>query len=375
MDSFYPILMFFGALFSFMIALGQLFQRKKGLISYIYAFSFLTLGLWIFQISLYANRMCADYFYIVLILIPFSFLAAPLMALRYVWVIARKFRARKKYLLLFIPFVFSIVILILPVFIPGLTLKKEFLTARPVFSESFYTLPLYFKIVHLLFVTPKIYLVTAMIPNLVNMSFIWKKKKFRSSMTVSRIGFVFSVMIMLSTSLTAIGDLVSIQMIKWSILYVNATLCSVFLATQRHPDFNRLLKIETEKAHYENSKIKSLDLDNLTEKLGIIMEEEKAFADEELTLNNLAAELEISPHQLSQFLNEKMKKNFNLFINEYRINEAKIMLLEEPKRSITSIAIAVGFNSNSTFSTVFSKHTGLSPKNFRKKSSGKTIEH
>jgi YesN/AraC family two-component response regulator len=96
------------------------------------------------------------------------------------------------------------------------------------------------------------------------------------------------------------------------------------------------------------------------------MRDEKAFADEELSLRDLASELGISPHQLSEILNEKIKKNFNTFVNEYRVTEAKAMLIDEPQRSILSVGIAVGFNSNTTFCTVFSKITGESPSHYRK---------
>ena len=61
-----------------------------------------------------------------------------------------------------------------------------------------------------------------------------------------------------------------------------------------------------------------------------IMEVEKAFADEELSLKDLAGDLGISPHQLSQILNERIRKNFSTFVNEYRIDEAKKLLVEEP---------------------------------------------
>jgi len=96
------------------------------------------------------------------------------------------------------------------------------------------------------------------------------------------------------------------------------------------------------------------------------MEVEKAFADEELSLKDLAGDLGISPHQLSQILNERIRKNFSTFVNEYRIDEAKKLLVEEPDRSILSVGIAAGFNSNTTFITAFSKHVGVSPGQYRK---------
>jgi AraC-like DNA-binding protein len=96
------------------------------------------------------------------------------------------------------------------------------------------------------------------------------------------------------------------------------------------------------------------------------MEIEKAFSDEDFSLKILARELEISTQQLSEILNEKIGKSFNTFINEYRIKEAKLLLVDEPGRSIHSIADAVGFNSNTAFTITFSKYEGCSPSRYRK---------
>ena len=79
------------------------------------------------------------------------------------------------------------------------------------------------------------------------------------------------------------------------------------------------------------------------------MKEEKPFADEDLTLQSFAEELEIKSHQLSQILNEILGKNFFQFVNGYRIEEAKNLLKEERERNILWVAYAVGFNSKSSF--------------------------
>jgi len=372
MKNFIPVLMFCGAFLSIMIALGQLFQKKKELISYIYAFSFLGLGLWIFQMSLYSTGLIDNYQYISVWLIPVSFLTAPLMALRYRWVIVNRFIADWRYLLLGIPCIASVIFLLFPLFSGSVSYDRAYMGFTIIFSEPYLKLPLYYKILHLLYPLPKFYLVIAMIPTLVTMSVVWKKSRSRRSQLVSRMGYVFSIFIILSTALLAFGDLFSRELVQAAVLMANATLSSVFVATQRHPDFNRLLRIETRKAHYTHSKIRGLDLDSIVLRLEEIMDQEKAFADEELSLASLADELEITAHQLSQILNQKLKRNFNSFVNEYRIAEAKKMIIEEPDRSILSIGAAVGFNSNTTFCTVFSRMEGVSPGHYRKSHSGKS---
>ncbi len=358
--------MFYGAIFSVLLALGQLFQKNKKLISYIYAFSFLCLGIWIFQVSLYSTEFFRDYYLVSVCIIPVTFLTAPLMSFRYRWVIESSFSVSRGMFLYSIPFFISCLLLMVPLFVKDISLSSAYLQHTVIFSSSFVELPLYFKLVHLMYPLPKIYLVMAMIPTLVHMAVIWKKKRKEHSLTVSRMGYVFSTCIIISTAFMAAGDLFSTELTRWSVLMANTTLTGVFLATQRHPDFNRLLKVETRKARYEHSKIRGLDLDKTVQRLMDIMSEEKAFADEELSLARLADELDIRPQQLSQLLNEKLDRNFCGFVNEFRIEEAKKMLLEEPDRSILSVGMAVGFNSATSFNLAFSRYEGCSPGTFRK---------
>jgi AraC-like DNA-binding protein len=116
----------------------------------------------------------------------------------------------------------------------------------------------------------------------------------------------------------------------------------------------------------KQSFLKGIDTETLQSQLTVLMEKDKIFYDETLTINKLAQMLDLSIHQLSEFLNEKMNMNYNTYVNKYRIEEAIRYLTEEPDSSITSIAFKVGFNSNSRFYTAFKKHTGKIPKDFRK---------
>ena len=75
----------------------------------------------------------------------------------------------------------------------------------------------------------------------------------------------------------------------------------------------------------------------------------------------------MTQHQLSQFLNQHYNKNYNNFVNSYRIEDARKLLVDEPERNTLSIALAVGFNSYSAFHSAFRKVTGISPAEYRKK--------
>ncbi|HEX8146723.1 MAG TPA: helix-turn-helix domain-containing protein [Pyrinomonadaceae bacterium] len=98
------------------------------------------------------------------------------------------------------------------------------------------------------------------------------------------------------------------------------------------------------------------------------MKDEKFYLDAELTVAKLAEKLSIPPPHLSQIINERLKQNFVDFINTYRVEEAKRNLLDPVKRHYSVLAIAeeAGFNSKSSFNSVFKKHAQMTPSEFRK---------
>lgn len=107
--------------------------------------------------------------------------------------------------------------------------------------------------------------------------------------------------------------------------------------------------------------------DEYLEKLNTFMEEQKPYLSENITIKDLAWELDIPSHHLSIVINNRLNKNFYTFINEYRIKESQ-QILKDPENSdasILSIAFKSGFNSKSTFNTTFKKITGLTPTEYR----------
>lgn len=364
-------LIFLGAYFAFIVGIGQLLQKNKQPAAYIYGTSFITMGVWIFHICSYSTGIFQNYYIINLLLIPFGFISAPAMGLRYRLLLGQTSINRNSIIFYSLPALISLIIISYPLLDRSIIIRPEFLKSIPLFSKDFMFLPLYFRIIQILYFLPKLYLVILMYIVLKRMyNVIWVSKKTPQTI-VLRAGYIFALNIFLSTAITGLGDLICTDLIKWSLLYVNGTFISVFLFGQRNPDYSKVIKTEIIKKHYEKSKITSLDVDAIIMELKTIMETEKAFASEDVSLSLIADELGITPHQLSEIINKNLHKNFNSFINEYRIKEAQKMLIEEPERTITSIAIAVGFNTNTAFSTIFSRSTGLSPKEYRRKHSTK----
>ncbi|MCB0734498.1 MAG: helix-turn-helix domain-containing protein [Bacteroidetes bacterium] len=98
------------------------------------------------------------------------------------------------------------------------------------------------------------------------------------------------------------------------------------------------------------------------------MPSEKPFLNPSLSLRFLADQLSVHPNQLSWLLNEKVGKNFNEFVNDYRIEHFKKLVADDSNRHISLVGLAFesGFNSKTVFNTTFKKKTGLTPKAYQK---------
>ncbi len=114
-----------------------------------------------------------------------------------------------------------------------------------------------------------------------------------------------------------------------------------------------------------------LDADKASEysaKLLAYISEAKPYLNPDLSLRSLASEIEIHPNQLSWLLNNSFGKNFNEFINQYRVETFKNLAKNPDNANITVIGLAYdsGFNSKTVFNAYFKKETGLTPRQFLK---------
>lgn len=119
---------------------------------------------------------------------------------------------------------------------------------------------------------------------------------------------------------------------------------------------------------YAKSLLSQSERNRHLQKLLNYMEAEKPFLDPSINLHSLAKSVAVSPHYLSQVLNEALNQNFFDFINSYRIKESQ-RLLRDPqykKNTVLEILYEVGFNSKSVFNSAFKKQTGMTPTEFRK---------
>ena len=96
------------------------------------------------------------------------------------------------------------------------------------------------------------------------------------------------------------------------------------------------------------------------------LEAEKPYLNPDFKLMDMRAVLPINRTYLSQFINDTYGCSFYQFVNKYRIEEAKRQMQDHPDWKMADVAAQSGFSSQAVFSQVFSKETGMSPREWRK---------
>ena len=97
------------------------------------------------------------------------------------------------------------------------------------------------------------------------------------------------------------------------------------------------------------------------------IKEKKPYLDNNLRLVQLADDVGYSSHTLSKIINEKAEKNFNQFINDFRLREAERLIVNKESMPIKSIYYEVGFNNKATFYKAFKSKHNCTPLEFKEK--------
>lgn len=116
---------------------------------------------------------------------------------------------------------------------------------------------------------------------------------------------------------------------------------------------------------YASNKITREEADPILARLKDLMTHEEWFKNPNLKLPEVAKRLNITPHRLSQLLNDNLGTNFPSFVNEFRVENAKVLLLENKVFSLEAIGYECGFNSKSTFYATFKKYVGTTPAKYK----------
>lgn len=101
------------------------------------------------------------------------------------------------------------------------------------------------------------------------------------------------------------------------------------------------------------------------ERLHLLMTE-GFYRTEKPTIAGLSKAVSIPEYLVRSLINEHMGfRNFNDFVNEWRINDAKQQLIAEPDKPIMNIALDLGYRTLSSFNRAFKEREAMTPTQFR----------
>lgn len=164
-----------------------------------------------------------------------------------------------------------------------------------------------------------------------------------------------------------LGLFYGIFFLKISAVVVSIALCGVYYVRKEFSNLEETIHVELVKAKYSRSRLGGLEVDSILSRLETMMTAERMYQNEEVSLGYVAEKVSLTTHQLSELINRKLNKSFFLWLNQYRVDEAK-KLLTETDKTVLEIAMEVGFNNRSSFNEAFLKLTEKTPIDFRKTS-------
>lgn len=150
--------------------------------------------------------------------------------------------------------------------------------------------------------------------------------------------------------------------------HITFIIYAISFSVIRQSDFFKLGEEAKPIKKYEKSTLTEEIQDQTLERLEVLMRKEKLFLREDFSLPFLAKKLGVSPHHLSQILNESLGQSFFDYAAQWRIAEAQRLLVSSENQhiKIEEIAEMVGYNSKSAFNTAFKKIVGQTPSQYRK---------
>jgi AraC-like DNA-binding protein len=155
-----------------------------------------------------------------------------------------------------------------------------------------------------------------------------------------------------------------IDAVEYERIHVVMRVCFMYLV------LTSLFRVFDKEADYTNmsaSVPKPID-EAVVARIESAMMQDKLYREMSCNREQFAKKLELPEHVISRTINQAMGKNFNEYINSYRVQEAQTRLASE-ETSITAIAFEVGFSSTASFNRVFKAMVGRSPTEYRQSNS------
>ena len=101
--------------------------------------------------------------------------------------------------------------------------------------------------------------------------------------------------------------------------------------------------------------------EQLIQRIYDLMDEKQLYLQQGLKVSDIASALGINSRYVSECVKAFKGCSFTQFVNEYRMEQAKRLLLERPEMKISSVAIESGFTNDKAMTRYFKEQTGMTP--------------
>lgn len=336
------------------------------------------LSLEIFYLFINKNNMLDNFIYFIPLLFPLPFIYTPLLFL-YVKELTTKEGTQKRDILHSIPFLISLLLILCFYFMNNFELK-DYLhqvskgdllftyianNAKPIYAVIY----IFYMLVYIKKYNMKI---VNSFSNLDRINLNWLRNFAIAMIIITVIVLVQNVseFIYDEKSVLEIYLFAALVVLIYLIGYFGLKQPEIF--SQIEKDESSATKspasLHPQQAKYQKSGLDDKSAEASLKTLLNYMETEKPYLNGDLTLQELAGRCNVSVHHLSEIINSKLNQSYYDFVNKYRVEEFKRRLNEQGnnKFTILSIAYDCGFNSKSSFNTIFKKFTNTTPSEYRK---------
>ena len=341
----------------------MLLSNRKNAKNQIFFGLFLAFSLMIFYFFLFESKLIETHPYLAVICIPGIFLIGPMVYFLALYSLCKNFEFTSKRYWHIVPVFISLVI--------GLLSVTPYGYERLPMYFNFYGNMVIMVLGALGSLSFTMYLVIT--GKILLKSFLWHPKTIKNKPPALASFIIFDIFIAGSVTDTLALFTGHYLFLQLSILLVSLCVIILFLLNLIYPNFNLLIDEVVTKEKQRRSYLSNINTDHLKSRIDELMYSKEVYTDEHLTLEKMASQAAINSHQLSEFINEYYHKNFATFINEFRIDKAKELLINNPAHIILAVAYDVGFNSKSVFNKAFREITGLTPSQFKNNNQNKNL--
>ena len=284
-----------------------------------------------------------------LIIYPICLLFGPALWLHFSYIKNPKLVFKYVHLLHAVPFVIFVVILLSPI------LKYEGLERIEYTRSNFmnHIMPLnYIRTTHVA------------LYGLVMLVVIFKERLYKNNkqgMYLSLIAAIYFVTAVLQSYLTLFAD--SYRQFSIYFFLASSIVLIVGIVLYAYPELLQQIQLK-----YFGSNLKEADRKRIVDSIKKIQNHSSIFLDSDLSLASFCGIIQERQHHVSQVFSEDLNTSFNNYVNEKRVEQAKLILGNPAKDELKILAVAFecGFNNHVTFHKAFQKFTGIPPGKFRK---------